>query len=164
MNKQLVSFLSLFSLVLVLSIYYVMLPFKGSNDFAGNNGDLPIINEIEDPSESYFASLEIQKSESYKELLDAQKDILASANATIEEKVVALEEINRLEEMMVKEKDTVTAILEAGYPAAYVENYDQGIKVVVYKEDATKLDAATVMALVIEEFGFELMPEVSFYS
>ena len=87
MNKQLVSFLSLFSLVLVLSIYYVMLPFKGSNDFTGNNGDLPIINEIEDPSESYFASLEIQKSESYKELLDAQKDILASASATIEEKV-----------------------------------------------------------------------------
>jgi hypothetical protein len=66
--------------------------------------------------------------------------------------------------ILVKEKDTVTAILEAGYPAAYVENYDQGIKVVVYKEDATKLDAATVMALVIDEFGFDLMPEVSFYS
>ena len=164
MNKQLVSFLSLFSLVLVLSIYYVMLPFKGSNDFTGNKDDLPIINEIEDPTEAYFASLEIQKNESYKELLDAQNEILASSDATIEEKISALEEINRLEEIMMKEKDTVTAILEAGYPAAYVENYDQGIKVVVYKDEATKKDAATIMSLVIEEFGLELMPEVSFYS
>ena len=65
---------------------------------------------------------------------------------------------------MAKEANTVAMIVEAGYPAAYVENYEQGVKVVVYKEDATKTDAATVMALVIEEFGLELMPEVSFYS
>lgn len=163
MNKQLVSFLSLFSLVLVLSIYYVMLPFSGSN-LGDSNNNLPVINEIEDTKDAYFVSLELQKNETYKELIDMQNDILASSNATIEEKQSALEEISRIEEVMTKEANTVAMIVEAGYPAAYVENYEQGIKVVVYKQDATKADAATVMSLVIEEFGLELMPEVSFYS
>ena len=163
MNKQLVSFLSLFSLVLVLSIYYVMLPFSGGN-LNDDSSNLPVINEIEDPDDAYFVSLELQKEETYKQLLSEQNEILASSNATIEEKESALEEIARIEEVMKKEEETVSAIIEAGYPAAYVENYDQGIKVVVLKEDATKEDAATVMALVIDEFGLELMPEVSFYS
>ena len=68
MNKQLVSFLSLFSLVLVLSIYYVMLPFSGSN-LGDNSNNLPVINEIEDATDAYFVSLELQKSETYKELI-----------------------------------------------------------------------------------------------
>ena len=163
MNKQLVSFLSLFSLVLVLSIYYIMLPFSGGN-LNGDSTNLPVINEIEDPNDAYFVSLELQKETTYKELIDEQNAILASSNATIEEKENALEEIARIETVIKKENETVSAIIEAGYPAAYVENYNQGIKVVVYKEDATKEDAATVMALVIDEFGFDLMPEVSFYS
>lgn len=163
MNKQLVSFLSLFSLVLVLSIYYVMLPFSGSN-LGDNNNNLPVINEIEDTKDAYFVSLELQKSEAYQQLIDEQNDVLASSNATIEEKQEALERIAEIEDVIAKETNTVAMIVEAGYPAAYVENYEQGIKVVVYKQDATKADAATVMALVIEEFGLELMPEVSFYS
>ena len=163
MNKQLVSFLSLFSLVLVLSIYYIMFPFSGGN-LNGDSTILPVINEIEDPNDAYFVSLELQKETTYKELIDEQNAILASSNATIEEKENALEEIARIETVIKKENETVSAIIEAGYPAAYVENYNQGIKVVVYKEDATKEDAATVMALVIDEFGFDLMPEVSFYS
>lgn len=163
MNKQLVSFLSLFSLVLVLSIYYVMLPFSEGN-LNDNLNNLPVINEVEDPNDAYFVSLEIQKDLSYKELISEQNSILASSSATIEEKESALEEIARIEEIMKKEDETVSAIIEAGYPAAYVENHNQGITVVVYKEDATKEDAATVMALVIGEFGFDFMPEVSFYS
>ncbi len=163
MNKQLVSFLSLFSLVLVLSIYYVMLPFSGSN-LGDDTNDIPVINEYEDAKDSYFVSLELQKSEAYQQLIDEQNDVLASSNATIEEKQEALERIAEIEEVIAKETNTVAMIIEAGYPAAYVENYEQGIKVVVYKQDATKADAATVMALVIEEFGLELMPEVSFYS
>lgn len=163
MKKQLVSFLSLFSLVLVLSIYYIMLPFTGVN-LGEDSGNLPVINEIETTFDEYFVSLEVQKNESYEQLIDAQTAILASSNATIEEKQSALVEIARLENMMEKEANTVASIIEAGYPAAYVENYDTGVKVIVYKQDATKADAAIVMSLVIDEFGLELMPEVSFYS
>ena len=163
MNKQLVSFLSLFSLVLVLSIYYVMLPFTGTN-LGDSTNNLPVINEQEDATDSYFVSLDLQKSEAFEQLIDEQEDILASSTATIEEKTEALEEIARLEEVMEKESDAVAAIIDAGYPAAYVETYDQGIKVVVYKTDATREDAAKVMQVIIEEFGMELMPEVRFYS
>lgn len=163
MKKQLVSFLSLFSLVLVLSIYYIMLPFTGTN-LGKDSENLPVINEVENSFEEYFVSLEVQKNESYEQLIDVQTAILASSSATIEEKQNALIEIARLEDMIEKEENTVAAIIEAGYPAAYVENYDTGIKVIVYKQDATKADAATVMSLVINEFGLELMPEVSFYS
>ena len=162
MNKQLVSFLSLFSLVLVLAIYYVMLPFSSNN--LGDINNVPVINEQEDETEAYFVSLELQKTEAYEELIDEQESILASSTSTAEEKACALQEIARLEELMGKESEAVAAIVDAGYPAAYVETYDQGIKVVVYKDDATKQDAAVVMGLIIDEFGMELMPEIRFYS
>ena len=49
MNKQVVSFLSLFSLVLVLSIYYVMLPSKTKKPSAD-----PVISNVEEGTDPYF--------------------------------------------------------------------------------------------------------------
>lgn len=158
MNRQLVSFLSLFSLVLVLSIYYVMMPFKAPEV------DIPVNMEQEDTTDAYFVSLEIQKNSAYEQLLDEQNAILASSSATMDEKTLALETIAELEEKIKTEANTVASIIEAGYPAAYVEEYDQGIKVVVYKNNPTKEDAATVMGLVVDKFGMDYLPEIRFYA
>ena len=89
MNKKNLWFLTLFSLVLVLSIYYVMLPFTGTN-LGDSTNNLPVINEQEDATDSYFVSLDLQKSEAFEQLIDEQEDILASSTATIEEKTEAL--------------------------------------------------------------------------
>ncbi len=162
MNRQLVSFLSLFSLVLVLSVYYIMLPFSNTNSNSVIDDATVNLEEV-DTTDSYFVSLELNKTSAYEALLDEQNTILASSTATIDEKAEALEQIANIKELMEKEETTVAAIKDAGYPAAYVENYGTGIRVVVYKNDATKEDAAKVMALVIEEFGMEILPEIQFY-
>ncbi len=159
MNRQLVSFLSLFSLVLILSIYYITLPFKNVN-----KDNSPVNLEIQDSSEVYFASLTSRKTAAYEESLAAKNSILASASATAAEKAVALEEIEKINLIMEHEDTAVSNIVEAGYAAAYVENYGDTVTVVVYKEAGTKLDAAKIMNIVFAEFGNTISPEIKFYS
>ena len=92
MNRQIVAFLSLFSLVLVLSIYYVMLPFANpaSNDKNANV-------DIEDSTELYFASLLEKKNNEYEIFISEQTEIVASADASGEEKAQALAAIEQEE-------------------------------------------------------------------
>ena len=63
MNKKVITFLSLFSLVLILSIYYVISPFGESNTPIDNNVNVNVnLNNEED---AYFVSLEVAKEEDY---------------------------------------------------------------------------------------------------
>ena len=76
MNKQVVSFLSLFSLVLVLSIYYVMVPATTNLEHVGNN-----ITEnnseatISDASNLFFTTLEENRKARHDEIKNEQINI-----------------------------------------------------------------------------------------
>ena len=159
MNRQLISFLSLFSLVLILSIYYITLPFDSTNI-----SDAPVNVQIQDSTEVYFATLTSQKNAEYELILAENNAVLASATATVEEKAVALENISRLNNVMALESTTAESIVDSGFAAAYVENYDNVVNVVVYKEDPSKVDAANIMNIVFTNFGNNVTPEIKFYS
>ena len=87
MKRQIIAFISLFSLVLVLSVYYVMLPFSTSGL------DQVVDTQIESSSDLYYSSLESNKNESYEEFMSLQNEIIASVEASNEEKATALEQI-----------------------------------------------------------------------
>ena len=159
MNRQLISFLSLFSLVLILSIYYITLPFDSTNI-----SDAPVNVQIQDSTEVYFASLISQKNAEYELILAENNAVLASSTATVEEKAVALENISKLNNVMALESTTAENIVNSGFAAAYVENYDDVVNVVVYKEDPSKVDAANIMQIVFTHFGNTVTPEIKFYS
>ena len=61
--KKVIAFLSLFSLVLILSIYYVISPFGENNNLIGNNTNVNV--NINTENDEYFASLEVAKEEDY---------------------------------------------------------------------------------------------------
>ena len=159
MNRQLISFLSLFSLVLILSIYYITLPFDSTN-----LSDAPVNVQIQDSTEVYFASLNSQKIAEYDLLLAENNAVLASSTATVEEKAVALENISKINNVMQLESNTAESIVSNGFAAAYVENYDDTVTVVVYKEEPSKTDAASIMQIVFTNFGNTVTPEIKFYS
>lgn len=159
MNRQLISFLSLFSLVLILSIYYITLPFDSTNI-----SDAPVNVQIQDSTEVYFASLISQKNAEYELILAENNAVLASSTATVEEKAVALENISKLNNVMALESTTAENIVDSGFAAAYVENYGDVVNVVVYKEDPSKVDAANIMQIVFTHFGNTVTPEIKFYS
>ena len=104
MNKKVITFLSLFSLVLILSIYYVISPFGESNTPIDNNVNVNVnLNNEED---AYFVSLEVAKEEDYDSYIEKMNAIIASSEYSNDEKKIALENIEKRKAQRELEKKT----------------------------------------------------------
>ena len=144
MNKQLVAFLSMLSLVLVLSVYYVMLPFE--NVPTTNSPNVSSI--ITTTDDAYFASLAAEQDNNYDLLFEENYKILCESTYTQEEKVEALETISQLETKRHKESEIRDLILGNGHPSCFIEIKDDSIYVFVKSTTKTKTEIVNIMGLV----------------
>lgn len=125
MNRQFVAFLSLFSLVLVLSVYYVIMPTKGKTNAEENLVSL----EIQDAVNSNYEMLSLERDKAYKEYVASQNVILASSSYSGEEKAVALQNIDQYTKQYELEKNTEMTIKNSGYQNVYVEFLEDYINI-----------------------------------
>lgn len=161
-NRRLVSFLSLFSLVLVLSVYYVLVPVNTSTLNDGISDDNSSQVSVSSGEDAYFESLELAKVSKFNDEIDELNQIVASSNSTMDEKIEALEMIAQKNKMSKEEKVLKQAIKEAGYSNAYVEYEDNIVNILVSKKDANKGDAVTIIKLAYDKLGNSYIPSVSF--
>ena len=144
MNKQLVAFLSMLSLVLVLSVYYVMLPFENVPTTNSKN----VSSIITTTDDAYFASLAAEQDNNYDLLVEENYKILCESTYTQEEKVEALETISQLETKRHKESEIRDLILGNGHPSCFIEIKDDSIYVFVKSTTKTKTEIVNIMGLV----------------
>ena len=144
MNKQLVAFLSMLSLVLVLSVYYVMLPFENVPTTNSQN----VSSIITTTDDAYFASLAAEQDNNYDLLFEENYKILCESTYTQEEKVEALETISQLETKRHKESEIRDLILGNGHPSRFIEIKDDSIYVFVKSTTKTKTEIVNIMGLV----------------
>ena len=144
MNKQLVAFLSMLSLVLVLSVYYVMLPFENVPTTNSQN----VSSIITTTDDAYFASLAAEQDNNYDLLFEENYKILCESTYTQEEKVEALETISQLETKRHKESEIRDLILGNGHPSCFIEIKDDSIYVFVKSTTKTKTEIVNIMGLV----------------
>ena len=144
MNKQLVAFLSMLSLVLVLSVYYVMLPFENVPTTNSKN----VSSIITTTDDAYFASLAAEQDNNYDLLFEENYKILCESTYTQEEKVEALETISQLETKRNKENEIRDLILGNGHPSCFIEIKDDSIYVFVKSTTKTKTEIVNIMGLV----------------
>lgn len=156
MKRQVVAFISLFSLVLVLSVYYVMLPFSTSGL------DQVVNTQIESSSDLYYSSLETNKTESYEEFVNSQNEIIASAEASNEEKANALLAIENKNKQKELENKITAELKEIGYEKVFVEINKETVIVIVSKLDETKNDVAKIINVVFKTVGVNVFVEVMF--
>lgn len=163
MKKQVVSFLALFGLVFVLSIYYVLLP---TNLFIDNNVEnvLDVNMNIEESSNLFFVSLDNKLQEKHNEKIYEYESIVASQEYSNEEKEVALNKLNSRVKLMENEEVLVGLITDLGYYNAYVEYLDDMIKVVVQSEELSPVQAAEIITIVMENSINGLLPEIEYVS
>ena len=161
-NRRLISFLSLFSLVLVLSIYYVLVPVNTATLDGDNPAGDDIAVSVTDGEDAYFENLELAKVNKLNDDINELNQIVASGSSTMEEKISALEMIAQKNKMNKEETALKQAIKEAGYSNAYVEYEDGTVNILVSKKDATKSDAVTIIKLAYENLGNSYVPSVSF--
>ena len=96
-NKKNIWFLTLFSLILVLSIYYITMPNDLLLTSVNTNDNIETDEVVSEISEStILVALRVEDEESYLEELETLKNILNSKDASVNDKNNAYEQMKSL--------------------------------------------------------------------
>lgn len=170
-NKKGLWFLTLFSLILILSVYYVTMP---SDMFKTNNSEVEKTKEVsktkEDKSSPVveeLTSLEVMREESEDTLASVKKELeekISSTTTTTEEKnqaYVELKEINDNRSLEASLEEKLKNKLEI---ESLIKKENENIVVTVEKKDHNKELALQIMKLIQEEFKDKVIVSVKFIS
>lgn len=160
-NKQSIWLLTLFSLILVLSVYYITMPSEfltsASNAVEENNEEVVEIKESE-----VISTLKVENEEEREEKITELQTILTSESSTSEEKNNAYEELKTLNILKGKE-DEISAKITSEYK---VENFVQikgdQVRVVIIKDEHDTKLANEIMNLVQDNFDSKMYISVKF--
>ena len=167
-NKQGLWFLTLFSLILVLSIYYITMPneiFKSEEV-----GELKETKEQnkEDASEvnsqntSHIETLKVELDSERAEILDTLQEVLNDKSKSSEEKNKAYEQMKEINSIKASESAIAEKIKNDYSLDAYVKQEDSKVEVVVEgKEHDVKL-ANKIMRTVQSQFTDPMIISVKF--
>ncbi len=160
-NKKNLWFLTLFSLVLVLSIYYVTMPSEVFK--VGNQEDKGIGEEETSISEStLIAALKVEDDSSILEKINSLKEKLTDSEATVEEKNSAFEELKTINKNSSIEETLEAKIKESCSCENFVKIDGDNIRVVLDSDDSSTTMANNIMRLVQNEFDEKMYISVKF--
>ena len=95
MNKQNLWFITLFSIVLILSIYYISIPNNLLEEYTSSSGDSNNTSEVVNES-SILVSLRVQDDEETLNTINELNTILLDKNKSKEEKNTAYESLKSI--------------------------------------------------------------------
>ena len=163
-NKQGLWFLTLFSLVLVLSVYYITMPnevFTNSIISSDTSFDTETVNK-EVSTSNYLATLKIELEEKRNESLKKYESILSDSSASTSDKNCAYEGIKNINSTKAMEESLVSKIKNELSLNSFVEVDSSKVVVVVDKKDHDVKLANKIMNLVQDEFSSYVSVSVKF--
>ena len=161
-NKKKLWFLTLFSLILVLSIYYVTMP-----------EELLLTNAEVTTTENDEVSVEVEESdilvalriEADKQLMEEMEDlqiILTDVNSSVDEKNKAFDELKELNNKRGIEEKLEEKIITNLSLKAFVKIDDNQVRVVIKSNKHDSELANKIMRLVQEDFDKKMTISVKF--
>lgn len=160
-NKKNLWFLTLFSLVLVLSIYYVTMP----NEIF----DESLKGEIKDNSDnvnieqsSVIAALKVEDDTNVMEKINSLKEKLTNSEISTEEKNSVFEELKLINTNSSKEETLEVKIKELCNCENFVKIDGDNVRVVLDSDDSSTGTANNIMRLVQSEFNDKMYISVKF--
>ena len=148
MKKQNIWALTLFSLILVLSVYYITLP----NEYEVINKDESSVSVNEIDENKVIETLKIEKNENKTKKEKELHEVLTKEDASKEEKNNAYEELKALNVLKNKEEEIELKIKEKYNLDNYVEISEEGVKVILIKNEHNESLASEIMDFVQESF------------
>ena len=160
-NKKNLWFLTLFSLVLVLSIYYVTMP----NEIF----DESLKGEIKENSEninieesSVISALKVEDDTNVMEKINSLKEKLTNSEISTEEKNSVFEELKLINTNSSKEETLEVKIKELCNCENFVKIDGDNIRVVLDSKDSNTSNANNIMRLVQNEFDDKMYISVKY--
>lgn len=164
-NKQGLWFLTLFSLILVLSVYYITMPneiFKSEEVKEEITKDKKKTKEVNSINTSYIETLKLELDSERSDVLDTLQEVLSDKTKTSEEKNKAYEEMKEINDVKAKEEGIRKKIKDEYSLESYVKQEDTKIEIVVEgKEHDVKL-ANKIMRTVQKEFSDPVSISIKF--
>ena len=166
-NKQSIWFLTLFSLILVLSVYYITMP----NDLLISNNSEEIKNDenVEEEVETTISesdvltALRIEADEQRDKEIDELNTILNNAESTSDDKNNAFEKIKNLNSIKGMEQKLEKKIKDEFDLDSFIKIEDNNkIKVVALKEEHDTTLASKIMKSIQDEFEDKMYISVQF--
>lgn len=174
LKKQTVWLLTMLSLVVVLSVYYLTSPEQNNQEFmayenenqaldanANNETDTDVTLEQMDDgtiissisSDELFTALRLEIEDQRSRLRDQLQSIVASGEVSAQEKSQAMDRIQELSELTAKEAVLETLIKSKGYDDALVRADGSQVRVTIKAQEHSKDAAVDIIQLVKSEIG-----------
>ena len=159
-NKKNLWFLTLFSLVLVLSIYYVTMPSEVFDKKLSGKDAETANTEIKEST--VVSSLKVEDDASVKEKINSLKEKLTDKSVSTEDKNNYFEELKLINKNSSKEETIETKIKEMCNCDNFVKIDGDNIRVVLDSADSNASKANEIMRLVQKEFDNKMYISVKF--
>ena len=159
-NKRSLWFLTLFSLILVLSVYYITMPSELL--MATNNGGKKETKTVTKEENAELVALRVESEEEMLDKITELKKILTNSKSSAEEKNKAFEELQKLNKNKSKEEEIENKIQKEFNFKAFVGINDTNIKVVVDSSDHNTKLANEIMRSVQSNFDKPMSISVKF--
>lgn len=162
-NKKNLWFLTLFSLILVLSIYYITMP---NELLITNNGNIDLEDntdkEVNIEESSIISALKVEDNNLVLESINELKEKLTNKDITVEEKNQVFEELKSINKNSSLE-ETIESKIKSTYSFDnFVKIDNDQIRVVVGAKDHNVELANNIMRLVQSEFNKKMYISVEF--
>ena len=151
-NKKGVWFLTLFSLILVLSVYYITMPPElliTPNTNNENEESTPVVNMEES---SILVALRVEADEELETQISELKKIVSDADSSVEDKNEAFEKIKELNSNRSNEENLEKKINDEFELQAFVKIEGNNIEALVNAEKHDSNLANKIMRLIQAEF------------
>ena len=162
MNKKNLWFLTLFSLIIVLSIYYITMPTDLMIE-EYKEEETAVSEEIVE-EDSVLVSLRVEAEEEYLKELESLKTVLNNADSTVDEKNNAFEQIKQLSNIKGEQEKLEDEIQNNIGAEAFVRIEGNKITVVVNKKEHDTKLANQIMRLVQSNYKNKMYITVKFQS
>ncbi len=168
-NKQKLWFLTLFSLILVLSVYYITMPSEllttttntkdKTTTKAENTKASASVNVSE---EDVLTALQVEADEERAALAAEYNEILTNKDATTEEKSNAYDGLKQIDEIKAKEESLEKKLKNDMKLESFIKIDGNNISVTVKKKDHDYSLANDVMRLIQKEYENKVYVSVKF--
>ncbi|OZM57629.1 hypothetical protein CIB95_04460 [Lottiidibacillus patelloidae] len=169
LKKQTVWLLTMLSLIIVLSVFYISSPepmnYSGDVNENGENAtnnenDGTVISDM--TRDDTFIALEMAREEKRSKMEADYMAVIVSADVTAEAKSEAYAKLQELNELAANEGMLEELIRIQGYDDVIVTTTGNRANILVKASEHTKKDAAAIMLLGMEQLGEDMTVMVEF--
>lgn len=163
-NKQKLWFLTLFSLILVLSVYYITMPSEllttsksTKNTTTENDTSNVSVSETD-----ILTALQVEADEERAALAAEYNEILTNKDASTEEKNNAYDGLKQIDQIKAKEEELEKKLKDKLKLDSFIKIDSNNVSVTIKKKDHDYSLANSIMRLIQEEYENKMYVSVKF--